>query len=67
MLRHALLLSAAAASRCGPPPTIRRAQDCLRRTTPSLELRYPADAEAHYEQLQRALKEWWGPRGRRRT
>ena len=53
-----------AAAAC-PAPSLEAAHACLRLTTPALELAYPADAEAHFAELQRALAPWWGGRGRR--
>jgi len=48
---------AGGASNCAgrPPPDVASALRCLRRTTPGLELAYPADAEAHFDEIQRAM------------
>ena len=35
------------------------ALSCLRRTTPGLELSYPADAWSHYLEVRSALRRWW--------
>tara|TARA_B110001452_G_scaffold248417_1_gene235162 strand:- start:2460 stop:3572 length:1113 start_codon:yes stop_codon:yes gene_type:complete len=32
---------------------------CLRKTTPTLNLTYPADAQQHFESLRSALSPWW--------
>ena len=37
---------------------LRRAQGCLRLTTPGLNLTYPADAAAHLEEIRRAMAPW---------
>jgi hypothetical protein len=37
-------------------PDMSPALDCLQRTTPNLELKYPSDAEAHFKEIHEALK-----------
>eukprot|EP00933_Yihiella_yeosuensis_P004990 TRINITY_DN10939_c2_g1_i1.p1 TRINITY_DN10939_c2_g1~~TRINITY_DN10939_c2_g1_i1.p1 ORF type:complete len:429 (+),score=88.92 TRINITY_DN10939_c2_g1_i1:133-1419(+) len=49
-------VQAAAASSAAPSVTF--AQECLRLTTPTIELAYPADAEAHFEEVRKALSPW---------
>ena len=39
-------------------PDLSAALSCLRLTTPDLQLSYPEDADAHFEQLQQALAPW---------
>merc|ERR1740117_2453771 len=36
-------------------PDMNPALECLRRTTPDLELEYPSDAEAHFKEIHTAL------------
>ena len=41
-------------------PDVAPALACLRMTTPNLpDLNYPADAEAHFEEVRTALQPWW--------
>ena len=39
-------------------PSLGPALACLRKTTPKLQLRYPADAEAHFQQIRERLAPW---------
>ena len=42
----------------GATDVLSDAHGCLRKSQPTLQLRYPADAEAHFEEVQRALARW---------
>ena len=42
----------------GATDVLSDAHGCLRKSHPTLQLRYPADAEAHFEEVQRALARW---------
>ena len=46
-------------------PDVASASACLRLTTPRVRLAYPADAEAHFGEVQRALAPWAQKKGHR--
>ncbi|CAJ1416168.1 unnamed protein product [Effrenium voratum] len=51
--------SPGAAVSSGDAPDVGPALRCLRQTTPQLDLAYPPDAEAHFQEVRQALSPWF--------